>query len=450
VLTETLTSPPVSRSRVPPKLLDDIGAGRCVAFVGAGFSAPAVKPWPALLKELAEHEAVTPDLRAYIDSRLKDERADRYEEVAQLLHDRLGEVTFVAELKRHLTPESQSDKVREEMAERRRLLDGIPFQTVLTTNFDTVLRGELPEPATISQVLRGYTARISASTASPHWAAEPDRSAGVVKLHGDLDRPESVVFSRLGYRKRLYGDPAYLGFLRSVFLYNTVLYIGFSFTDTYLNELRSEALAMLGSGAESPPIAYALINDVPELTREHFRRHEGIEILTYDTNGGRDFSGFREILDEIHRETNPVLRFGRLLEGKRILWIDRNPENNTPATKGLLIDAARVAGNPGAEVVEVRTVDEGVEMLRQAQANEGPPFDLVISHWGSEWNAAEQLLREIRRREFEVPALIFAAKQEEGDRKWKAQALGAQGYYYSWAGLRRGIEQVFDSGVETG
>jgi CheY-like chemotaxis protein len=145
-----------------------------------------------------------------------------------------------------------------------------------------------------------------------------------------------------------------------------------------------------------------------------------------------------------------VLRFGRLLEGKRILWIDRNPENNTPATKGLLVEAAREAGNLGAEVVEVRTVDQGVEMLRQAQANEGPPFDLVISHWGREWNAAEQLLREIRRRELEVPTLIFAANTEVAHRKRKAQALGAQGYYHSWAGLRRGIEQVFDSGVETG
>jgi hypothetical protein len=119
----------------------------------------------------------------------------------------------------------------------------------------------------------------------------------------------------------------------------TILYIGFSFTDGYLNDVRSQVLSMLdgtmalnspqqptlspkegpgpgratpprggdgweaASGAGSvegcsprsrgsmapddtrqcPPIAYAIINDQSTLDCNYLRRHEGVHVLTWSS-----------------------------------------------------------------------------------------------------------------------------------------------------------------------
>jgi hypothetical protein len=136
----------------------------------------------------------------------------------------------------------------------------------------------------------------------------------VIKIHGDVGSPETIVITRKDYRRHLYNNPGYQVFLRAMLANHPVLYLGFSFTDAYLNEIRSEILALLGYGGDGP-VAYAIINDIPQLTREHYLRHEGIDILTYDTRGGTDFSGFDLLLRELHDQTNPLFHFGSLLAG---------------------------------------------------------------------------------------------------------------------------------------
>ncbi|MEQ9320031.1 MAG: hypothetical protein RIF41_12785, partial [Polyangiaceae bacterium] len=44
---------------VPASLVDAVLAGRCVAFVGAGFSATVVPTWERLLELVAEQEDVS-------------------------------------------------------------------------------------------------------------------------------------------------------------------------------------------------------------------------------------------------------------------------------------------------------------------------------------------------------------------------------------------------------
>ena len=74
----------------------------------------------------------------------------------------------------------------------------------------------------------------------------------MVHLHGEIEPSDSAVITRQDYRRRLHESPGYLTFLRSVMASYTILYLGFSFTDAYLNELRSEVRSMLGSNASGP------------------------------------------------------------------------------------------------------------------------------------------------------------------------------------------------------
>ena len=144
--------------------------------------------------------------------------------------------------------------------------------------------------------------------------------------------------------------------------------------------MRSEILALLDQGDDSTPVAYAIVNDVPLDTQKHFRKHEGIEILSYDTQGGKDFSGFDDYLGAIHEATNPLVRFGRLLEKRRILWVDPHPENNGEAFDHLKA-AAEAAERKTEPLVTVASAQDGVAALEGA-SSQGEPFDLAITHWG--------------------------------------------------------------------
>lgn len=437
---------------IPKGLVTAIRDGRCVAFVGAGFSAAADLPsWRTLLLGIAAHEAVAPTDRQYVRDRLGENSATGNEEAAQLLRDNLGEERFTAALAERLRVSSPDGAMRQ----RLEWLGGIPLRAILTTNFDNVLAGDVFGPDTLGRILQ-RPSEIKPIDFGVRGFPPIDlhrTGPSTIKLHGDLSRPDSVVLSRLDYRRRLYKDPAYLGFLRSVFLYNTVLYVGFSFTDGYLNELRSETLSMLGDVWRDAPVAYAVMNDVPVLARKHYREVEGIEVLPFETGPARaDFSGFDDILKAIHDATNPVVRFGQLLDGKRILWVEPNPRSVDTATRGFFVEAARKAQHQGCVPEFVASPEEALAALGKAERN-GERYHLAITHWGhreGQTPAAEVLLRGLRREDLEVPVIVFSGDWYVEERKRKVLGLGGQGYYFSWAGLLRAIEQVFAPGVQTG
>jgi hypothetical protein len=67
----------------------------------------------------------------------------------------------------------------------------------------------------------------------------------VLKIHGCVNHPESIVLSRNAYKRLKHETPGYKMFLTTAMATSTMLYIGFSFTDDYLNDFRAEVLSML-------------------------------------------------------------------------------------------------------------------------------------------------------------------------------------------------------------
>jgi transcriptional regulator with XRE-family HTH domain len=437
---------------VPRELVREIHAGNCVAFVGAGFSGASQLPdWRTLLREIARRGSLAETTRSHVEERVETGSAHALEEAAQMLEDQIGRDRFVALARQLLGPATTTPA----MEARLRWLHGIPFRTILTTNFDSLLRGETPGADTYRQALRPEEHRWWSLR---YWGDA--RGAYTVKLHGDLegeldrDQKTGVVLTRRDYRRRLYEDPAYETFLRAVMATTTVLYMGFSFEDAYLNELRSEILALIGQERESRPVAYAIANDVPEETRRHFRQHEGIELLSYDSRGGTDFGGFDDWLREIHGATNPLLRFARYLESKRILWVDPHPQNNAEAYDHLA-QAARLAGTKRSSLDEVDSADAAIRALRRRKGD----FDLVISHWGEDLamssdatptSTAERLLTAMRIEDVRCPVVVFAGARGADERKRTALGLGAQDYCFTFEALYQTIERVLRPGHEAG
>lgn len=223
---------------------------------------------------------------------------------------------------------------------------------------------------------------------------------------------------------------------------STVLYLGFSFTDAYLNELRSEILALLEHGGSDDPVAWAVLPDMGDDDVEYYAESEGIGVLSYDSKGGGDHSGFDRYLGALHDATNPTHRLGALLAGKRVLWLDARPRNNDFGMRFL----QEAAGSQGCVVETVARWEQAVERLERG------PCDLLITHWGHQeaespgggrYAVAERVLGEIRRRDLRVPVLVFASGGFAAENRSAALRLGSQGYACEWGHLFREIERVF-------
>ena len=194
--------------QIPRALVNAIRAGRCVAFVGSGFSSAANFPgWELLLRELAA-DSKAESIRPQIEKRLEDKTSHAFDEAAQALEDVLGREALVEHLRKKFTY-TVPDPV---MERRRQLLKDIPFRAVLTTNYDRLLKGEVPAPATYRRLLRS----VQTPWIGTLYVTAKDRKLRpLLKVHGDLDQGESIVLTRRDYRRLLYENPNYLNFLRA-------------------------------------------------------------------------------------------------------------------------------------------------------------------------------------------------------------------------------------------
>ncbi|MCJ7782150.1 MAG: SIR2 family protein [Acidimicrobiia bacterium] len=428
---------------IPKHLVKEIHAGNCVAFVGAGFSAAGVPAWAELLSAIAASGFSDRTRQRVADLLAEPRTALDYEAAAQALRDEVGQDDFDLRVAARVGRPDTGEIMNRRLA----LLRGIPFRAILTTNFDGYLPGAIPGREAYLNVLRPQAHRWWDRR---FWEGDIVGSQ-VVKLHGDASTkpPSEIVITRRDYRERLYRDPGYATFLRSVLATTTVLYLGFSFTDAYLNELRSEILALLDYNGGDVPVAYAVVNDVGDQEAAYLRKHEGVEVLAYDSAGGTDFSGFDDYLDGIYLSTSPKHLLGRLIARKRILWADSTASPHFG--RELLNEASRMDGGVGIDIV--RGPEEALDLLAVTR------YDLVITRWGHQQatdaagepiSLAEWLLSEIRRRDIRTPAIVFASHGHADENKRAVLSLGAVDYTFTWEGLFRTIEGVFRPGSVTG
>jgi hypothetical protein len=340
-LVRTLTSmlANVPDGTVPPHLVDEICSGNCVAFVGAGFSVTAGLPgWAKLLDQLVEQAGGGGWIREDEAQSLKELVAkEKYDQCAQTLEDKMGPGPM-ARAMAELLDVSDRSRWKSEMEERLRLLAEIPFSAILTTNFDKLLPGvpgnvlpgsrvQKDTSEAMRDVLRGRAESPYLGWESWRWNAYveagslsspaniPANLLPIIQLHGStkeeyLEEP-GLTFTKAGYRRILHGSATYSSFLSSVMSTKTVLYLGFSFQDVYINELRSSVVQMLGADIERP-LAYAITDSKTQLDAAYYLKHEGVQFLNFDPHKGgqhKNWQGFLQRLRDIHGKTSPPKRW---------------------------------------------------------------------------------------------------------------------------------------------
>ncbi|TNF38459.1 MAG: SIR2 family protein [Deltaproteobacteria bacterium] len=425
-----------SGSDVPTQLITDILEGRCIAFVGAGFSLPAAPSWKGLLTDLLQDIAAEDTELAWLIERAQT--ALDFEAAGQLLRNACNDDDRFERLVQTRLSLQHGLGSFPAIERRQTLLRGIPFEAVLTLNMDDLLEGVSPDP----QAYHGILREPSHWWDRADWNDErPRPRTRIIKLHGDAngDRDTNpVVLARNDYRKRIYADGRYANFLRTVFATRTVLYLGFSFTDAYINELRSEVLSLIGVDPARPS-GYAVLPDKDPKWRAYFRACEGIEVLHYDTAGTSDHSGFDAWLEAIHEQTAAERRISNLLasagmDGPRIVWVDPKPGGNMYGIRWLEERA-------GAEITLLNDADALTE-ASHAGAN------LLITCFGYRGvndATAFDVLARIGGWTTRPPVIVFADPHNPfiADNRFRTLSRGAWDYAVQWPELFELIERLF-------
>jgi len=280
--------------------------------------------------------------------------------------------------------------------------------------------------------------------------------------------------TRTAYRRLQFQTPGYCNFILSLLSTCTVFWIGNSLSDGYLNELRSSVLAMLyGSKEPQVPIGYACVADKKPSECDFFLRHEGVQILTWDSSQDPNFLSLDNILESIVSQTSFNYKLGEIVSNKRILllgypsgrkgisqldsrMIKRRPSSITSPRTSLLsspssensedlegsdnmkqrfisaLDEYRSI-NPGAGHVSITDVCDVTSALTLIQDKEVAPFDVIISVYGEQGGVEggtdagqtpawfQQLLFSMNGSDFDqcrrAPLIVFSSSGDEKRRK---------------------------------
>lgn len=225
--------------RAPYPLISDIAHGRCLPFVGAGFSKNAILPvgfsmpgWAELTETLARDAGTPAGATAPV--------------VAQRYEQRFGRVQLVETIREALHP----DKARPGKSHRGLVL--LPFDTVYTTNFDLLLEDAY------SEATRPYRSLVG-ELQLPFHAGQI--ASSIVKMHGDLRHEEHVVVTQGDYDSFMDRYPVVATHLSAMLITRTPLFLGYSLTDPDFEHIRKVVRSRLGVFER---MAYVVQFDVDE------------------------------------------------------------------------------------------------------------------------------------------------------------------------------------------
>lgn len=246
---------------LPPPLIDDIADGRCLPFVGAGFSLNAecddgysMPDWP----ELAHHLAV---VAGVADEDLQGPDA------ATIYERKFGRVHLIDAVRRSLNPEH----VRPSRAHKA--FAQLPFETIYTTNFDLLLEEALQA---IGKPFRSLVGELQLPFHAGLFATN------LVKMHGDIRHEEHFIITRRDYDTFLDTYPVVATHLSAMLIVRNALFLGYSRSDSDFIQIQSVIESRLGKFQRMPYIVQfdATADDIES------GFDQGLHILNLSTEGG--------------------------------------------------------------------------------------------------------------------------------------------------------------------
>jgi hypothetical protein len=259
--------------KLPGLLVRYIQQKRCVVFVGAGLSAGAGLPtWKGLLiKGIEELVGSLPEGELHQEELRRLVEHGKLLEVADFCKEKLGGAyhQFLAE------------QVRGDQAELPRTHDvlmHLPFSAWVTTNYDKLLE------RAYSKVKGGFPKTLTHKDTEALGRLLFDDGQFILKAHGDIDRPETVVLTSRDYSEIIHANPAFNEIFSGLLLTKALLFVGYSLSDPDFRLLMDRQLSHFKGFV---PERYALMTGVGPVERDVLWRTARIHVISYENASGK-------------------------------------------------------------------------------------------------------------------------------------------------------------------
>lgn len=288
---------PRSSGRRPPSppidLVRACVANECVLYAGSGLSAQAELPtWKPFVSGLLDWAVRSGHVERGFAGSLREALEQEPDLVADSIVSLLGSET--QPLHQYLRETFFFKAGR--LPDVHRLLRRLSLGAVLTTNFDNLLERSFRDP-------RVHTPH----DAEPLLEALAKREFFVLKLYGDLLRPETVLITPAEYQAAVAENLLFSRFMEGLFVSRTLLFLGASLDGIlgYLGGLKFR-------GQRSLRRHYALVDVTGgawKAKADLLERRYGIQVLTYTAS-----EGYPEILAFL-RELERLVKAERARSG---------------------------------------------------------------------------------------------------------------------------------------
>lgn len=260
-------------SQLPKPLLKSIIDNRCLPFIGSGFSKNAKIPpnekmldWDELGKEFAK------DLVGYKYTTALDAISSyEYSYSRPIMVEKMKELLLTGIVQPGDTHKS---------------LCQLQFDVVCTTNFDRLLEDTftvLNRPC--NSIVR--ECQLSVSPAKDEVT--------LLKLHGDIYDPDSLVATEEDYDKFLDSHPLLATYLSNLLITRTPLFIGYSLDDVDLRQIWQVLKNRLGNLRRQ---AYTIKVGCTESEIKRYRRR-GVEVVNLNGNPSEYSQILKDLFSEI-------------------------------------------------------------------------------------------------------------------------------------------------------
>lgn len=214
-------------NEIPLSLISEFKKNNVVLFLGAGASINAGLPsWSELLKLLVQRFLP------------KDgERFDFFQqcdhlEKAQYLYDISDKISVINAIKEIFDTPLTNFDLHNKIA-------SLPVNTIITTNWDCLIENAF-ERKGINLTKIWKDDQISSATLG---------GKNIIKFHGTIEDPESIVFSEDDYQTSFHRTPLIKQYLSAILSRSTILMVGYSYRDINFKAIRSFVNKYLGTNS---------------------------------------------------------------------------------------------------------------------------------------------------------------------------------------------------------
>lgn len=265
---------------IPETLVDSVRERLCIPWCGAGASIRSGLPGWAELAGTFVEACVRNELDADELDQLNGLRQEGYlDDVLQYCRLFLGEDRY-HEVLAHTLRRGDPSATHRELARWR-------APAILTTNYDPLLeRAIVEETGECPSVLTNQDTALL-------WRRFARREFFLLKVHGDLERPDTIVLTSGDYSEHVFGNAAFMQFLQRLLVSASILFVDTSLRDPYLLRILDETM-FLTKGAGMPH--FAIQRFTGSIHRELLRRRFNLHVMTVESDEAKP-----ELLEEIRR-----------------------------------------------------------------------------------------------------------------------------------------------------